>query len=85
MFIMKQNIHEENLFITCMPSWKVLAAVWCSYSVENHLAPASEEGNFTMDDTLGALKTHKTLSRIPSKKFSVSFKAHLTIWLAVRF
>ena len=75
MFIMKQNIHEENLFITCMPSWKVLAAVWCSYSVENHLAPASEEGNFTMDDTLGALKTHKTLSRDPFQEIFCKFQS----------
>ena len=42
-----------------MPSWKVLAAVWSSYSVENPLAPASEEKNSTMEVTLGALKTGK--------------------------
>ena len=56
-FIM--NIHEEVLFITRRPSWKVLAAVWSSYSVENPLAPASEEKNSTMDAISGALKTRK--------------------------
>ena len=56
---MKKNMHEEVLFITCMPSWKVLAAVWSSYSVENQLKPASEERNSTMDATLGVLKTPK--------------------------
>ena len=40
-----------------MPCWKVLAAIWSSYSVENLLAPASEEDNSTMDATLEALKT----------------------------
>ena len=51
--------------------------------------PASEERNFTMGATLGALKTHKVVVRRPvifrqgtsveitSWKFSVSFKAHL--------
>ena len=56
---MKQNIHEEVLFITCMLSQKVLAAVWSSYSVENPLAPVSEQRNSTMDATLGALKTRQ--------------------------
>ena len=54
---MKKNIYEEFLFIKCMPCWKVLAAIWSSYSVENLLAPASEEENSTMDATLEALKT----------------------------
>ena len=74
---------------TCSPSWKVLAAVWSSYSVENLLAPASEERNSTMDATLGALKTRKaaicksvnfrwgTSVEITFWKFSVSFKAHV--------
>ena len=56
---MKQNIHEEVLFITSMPSWRILAAVWSNYSVENPLVPASKERNSTMDATLGALKTRK--------------------------
>ena len=35
---MKQNIHEEVLFkYLCRLSWKVLAAVVSSYSVENPL------------------------------------------------
>ena len=42
-----------------MPSWKVLAVVWSSYSSENPLVPPSEERNSTMDATLGALKTRK--------------------------
>ena len=50
------KLHEEVLFITCMLSWKVLADVWSSYSVENPLAPAFEERNSTMVATLGALK-----------------------------
>ena len=54
---MKKNIYEEFLLIKCMPCWKVLAAIWSSYSVENLLAPASEEENSTMDATLEALKT----------------------------
>ena len=41
-------------------SWKVLAAVWSSCSVENPLVPASEERNSTIDAYPGALKTHKT-------------------------
>ena len=41
---MKQKIHEEVLFkYTFRPSWKVLAAVESCYSLENPLAPASEE------------------------------------------
>ena len=80
---------RKVLFITCMLSWKVLAVVWSSYSVENLLALASEERNSTMDATLGALKTRKAaVCRsvnfwlrpsvvITSWKFSVSFKAHL--------
>ena len=42
-----------------LPSWKVLTALWSSYSVENPLVSASEEKNSIMDATLGALKTHK--------------------------
>ena len=76
-------------FITCRPSWKVLAAVWSSYSVENPLAPASEERNSTMDVTSGTLKTRKAAVcrsvnfwygasvEITSWKFSVRIKAHL--------
>ena len=56
---MKQNIQEDVIFITYMPSWKILAAVWSSYSVENPLVPASKERNSTMGATLGALKTRK--------------------------
>ena len=54
-----KNIQEKVLFITCMPSWNVLAAVWSSYSVESPLVADSEERNSTMDATLGALKTLK--------------------------
>ena len=46
---MKQNIHEEVLFTTCLLSWTVLADVWNSYSVENLLVPTSQERNFTME------------------------------------
>ena len=43
-FIMKEKIHEEVLFkYAFRPSWKVLAAVESCYSLENPLAPASEE------------------------------------------
>ena len=42
-----------------MLSWKVLVDVWSSFSVENPLAPASEERNSTMNATLGALETRK--------------------------
>ena len=50
---------RKVLFITFMLSWKVLAVVWSSYSVQNPLAPATEERNSTIDATLGALKTRK--------------------------
>ena len=84
-----KSIQEKVLFITCMPSWKVSAAIWISYSVENPLVAASEERNSTMGATLGALKTRKaavfrsvnfrwgTSVEITSWKFSVSFKAYL--------
>ena len=35
----------------------VSVAVWSSYSVENQLAPASEERNSTVDVISGVLKT----------------------------
>ena len=42
---------------TCRPFWKVLAAGWSSYYVENPSAPASEERSSIMDATSGAYKT----------------------------
>ena len=84
---------------TFRPSWKVLAAVWNSYSVGSPLTPASEERNSTVDATSGVLKTRKTesfslqvckfLIRNPIRDHLLgifrSFKAHLRNWLGVRF
>ena len=62
-FLIKQKILEEVLFkYTCRPSWRVLPAVKSSYSVENLLAPVSDERNFTVDVMSGVLKTRKAES-----------------------
>ena len=57
--LLQSKTSATNIHRTSRSSWKVLAAVWSSYSVENPLAPASEEGNSTMDATSGAIKICK--------------------------
>ena len=92
-----KNPWESPFHNACRPSWKVLAAIWRSYSVENPLAPASEESNSLMDATAGALKTRKAAVcrsvnfsqgasvEITSWKFSISFKLYLRILVRSSF